>query len=165
MILTLLILLVVVLMPIGTGVLDWLGKTKYMAREMLWVLNISRYAISVLLMLCVLALIYRFGTVAKQRLTFISPGALFSVVVWSGLAVGFNAFINHFGSYDKTYGTVGGVAILLLVFYVDAFVLLIGAEINAELDRTVRGSASGEAQSPSAFIDPSTSSTTGLMVS
>jgi membrane protein len=58
------------------------------------------------------------------------------VVVWVVLGIGFRLYMDRLGGkgYDKTYGTLGGVAILLLLFYIDALVLLIGAEINSEID-------------------------------
>ena len=60
------------------------------------------------------------------------------------LGLGFKYYAIHFGRYHQTYGNVGGVAILLVLFYLDALVLLIGAEINSEIDfevlRVKRGS-------------------------
>jgi membrane protein len=50
------------------------------------------------------------------------------------LGLSFRLYVTKWGKYNQTYGTVGGVAILLLFFYIDALVLLIGAEINSEVD-------------------------------
>ena len=54
------------------------------------------------------------------------------------LGLVFRIYVQKFGRYEQTYGTVGGVAVLLLFFYVDSLVLLIGAEINAEVDNAMR---------------------------
>ena len=78
-----------------------------------------------------------------------SPGAIFTIIVWFVLGTTFRVYIDKFGKYDKTYGSVGGVAILLLFFYIDALVLLMGAEINAEINREVNiDSAAGRDPDP-----------------
>ena len=56
------------------------------------------------------------------------------MTVWLALGLVFKLYVAKWGRYNQTYGTVGGVAVLLLVFYIDALVLLIGAEIDSEVD-------------------------------
>ena len=56
------------------------------------------------------------------------------------LAVSFRFYVDRFGQYGRMYGAVGGVVVLLFVFYLDALVLLIGAEIDAEIDYTMTAS-------------------------
>ena len=85
-------------------------------------------------MFSLLAVIYYFGPSVRQNFRLLTPGAVFTIAVWLLLESFFRFYIDHFGRYDQTYGTVGGVAILLLFFYIDAFVLLVGAEINSEID-------------------------------
>ena len=77
----------------------------------------------------------------KQRFRVFSPGSVFTIAVWILLAFTFKWYVNAFGkdSYNRTYGTVGGVVVLLLFFYLDALVLMIGAEINSEIDYEVLG--------------------------
>jgi membrane protein len=86
-------------------------------------------------------LLYKFGTSVKQRLIFFSPGAIFTVIAWLVLGSSFRFYVDKFGRYDRTYGAVGGVAIILLLFYLDALVMLVGAEINGEVDRVLKISA------------------------
>jgi TM2 domain-containing membrane protein YozV len=97
-------------------------------------------------MLALLALVYHWGVSIKVKFHFITPGAVFSLAVWLILAFAFRFYLNRFGeaSYNKTYGAVAGVAILLLFFYIDASVLLIGAEINSEVDFAILGLASSD---------------------
>ena len=101
---------------------------------MLW--NVIRWTLSALLMSAVVSTVYYFGPMVRQPFRLLSPGGLFTVAVWVVLGLAFRFYVNSFGGtgYELTYGTVGGVAILLLVFYLDALVLLIGAEINSETD-------------------------------
>jgi membrane protein len=84
---------------------------------------------------------YNHGIAVKQRWRIFTPGAIFTILVWIVLGVTFRWYVNSFGkeSYHRTYGTVGGVAVLLLFFYLDALVIMIGAEINSEIDYEVLG--------------------------
>jgi membrane protein len=63
--------------------------------------------------------------------------------VWFVLDELFRFYVDRFARYDQTYGTFGGAAILLLFFYIDGLVLLIGAEINSEIDFETLGVARG----------------------
>ncbi len=140
-----LIVAVLILLPIGTVVTHFIRdhQIAYVSQGMLLGLNIARYSAALVLMIAVLAIMYHFGPRVRQRFHAITPGAVFTITVWLALGFLFRLYVNKFGKYDRTYGTVGGVAILLLFFYIDAVVLLVGAEINSEIDfglGIVRGS-------------------------
>jgi membrane protein len=102
----------------------------------LW--QILRYSIGVLLMLGVVAIVYHFGPNVKQRWRIITPGSVFTVASWILLGLVFRIYVDKYGKYSQTYGTVGGVAVLLLLFYLDSLMILIGAEINAEIDYAMK---------------------------
>jgi membrane protein len=152
------ILIVLVLLPLGTVARNFallygdrwladLGWSPHLLAPILLVWDIVRSLISVFLLFVVLAILYRYGPATKATFSLVSPGAIFSVVVWIVLGELFRIYIDKFGKYEKTYGAVGGVAILLLFFYIDAVVLLIGAEINSEIEAEMRKS------SQSLFVD------------
>jgi membrane protein len=132
-------LAVVILIPIGTAIERWLAAHSYLPLTLRIIFDVVRYLLALLLMLSVLAVIYYYGTSIRQRFQPLSPGAIFSIVVWILLDLVFRFYIDHFAKYELTYGTVGGAAILLLFFYVDALVLLVGAEINSEIDFEILG--------------------------
>ena len=102
----------------------------------LW--QVARYGLALLLLLGIVAVIYHFGPNIKQRWKFITPGSVFTVGIWLLLGVAFRIYVDRFGKYGETYGAVGGVIILLFFFYLDALVLLVGAEINSEVDCIAR---------------------------
>jgi membrane protein len=129
------IVAVLVLLPIGSIAIDMFPE---MHRNALPI-HILRFSLSLILMFGVMAIVYYYGPAVRQPFHFISPGAVFSIVVWLLLGMVVRAYINDFSHYDKTYGAVGGVAILLFVLYIDAVVLLIGAEINSEIDLIALG--------------------------
>ena len=134
------ILMAVILLPVASAILQTAGRYELVGLELtafLWLINPLRYGLSLLLLLGVVSLIYRFGPSLKTRLHIFSPGSLFCVAMWLLTAWGFRFYLNSFGAaenYARTYGAVAGVAVLMLLFYLDALFLLIGAEINAEID-------------------------------
>jgi membrane protein len=132
-----LILAVVVLLPVGTAVRSWLIHHELVTESNLgWIVlfDIVRWMLALLFMVSALTLVYHLGPSVKHHFHWLTPGAAFCLVVWVALGLVFKLYIERFGKYDQTYGTVGGVAVLLLFFYIDALVLLIGAEINSEID-------------------------------
>jgi len=146
-----LVLLVVLLIPIGSIAtriaVEWFGDwvKKYLA--VFYVFEIVRYVVGAMLMFAVLAVLYHFGpNLHRRKFRFITPGSLFVVLMWVATGYGFKVYIDEFGKYNQTYGTVGGVAILLLLFYIDALLLLIGAEINAGVDQAIVGKPVGVAE-------------------
>jgi membrane protein len=142
-ILTIMVILVFILLPVGTQVMRWLSNHHMLPWFFVWAVNFIRYGMALLLLFCVLATLYRFGTNVPQKFAFLSPGALFTVVVWCVLGYLFRIYVAKIGqlSYEKTYGAVGGVTLILFFFYIDALVMLIGAEINAEVDGAIRKAA------------------------
>lgn len=105
----------------------------------LW--QFGRYLLSVMFLFWLCALVYHFGPNVKQRFRVFTPGAVFTVTAWVALGFGLRLYIDRFGKYGEMYGAVGGVVILLFLFYLDALVLLVGAEINSEVDCAVRAAA------------------------
>jgi len=132
-------LTLLLLLPIGTIAIRWVEQSgyTYVSRPLVWTWKLSRLPLAVGLMLITVNVLYYWGPSIKQRYVVLTPGGVFSVGVWLILGFAFRFYADRYGKFNETYGTVGGVAILLLLFYVDAVVLLIGAEINSEIDYEV----------------------------
>ena len=82
------------------------------------------------------ALLYRYAPNRKNpRWQWVTPGSLLATVGFVAVTIGFGVYAQHFGNYNATYGSLGAVVVLLLWLYLSAYVLLIGAELNAELER------------------------------
>lgn len=140
------IIAVLVLIPVGNMVTkyvieNWPEKTTPIPKGILWAWNAARYCLAGVLMFMIVSVVHQFGIAVRQRWRVFSPGSVFTIAVWMLLAFAFRWYVNTIGkaSYHRTYGTVGGVAVLLLFFYLDALVLMIGAEINSEIDYEVLG--------------------------
>jgi membrane protein len=99
----------------------------------LW--NFMRYSFGCLFLVTAVALLYHFGPSLKQRWRWITPGSVVFIVGFGVCSAAFSFYVGHFGSYDKTYGSLGAVIILLFWMYLLAAFLLLGAEVNALLER------------------------------
>jgi membrane protein len=99
-----------------------------LAQVVRWVLLLGVFAGS-------LAVVYR---IAPDRdapqLKWVSLGAIVVTVIWALVSLGFSFYVDNFGSYDKTYGTIAGVIVLMLWLYVTCYLVLFGAEINSEAE-------------------------------
>ncbi len=105
-------------------------------------IQIGRWLVLALGVALGLSILYRIGPNAPgKRHRWFSPGVLVAMVVWLLGSAGFTLYVSFFGSYEKTYGSLAAVIVLLLWLYVSAFAVLIGAEVDAEtLPDTAAGS-------------------------
>lgn len=104
-------------------------------------LMMSLYYLRWLIMLCIItlgiAVLYRFGpNRSAPRWEWLSMGTLASTLLWILGSLGFSLYVSHFGSYNSTYGSIGAVVVLLMWFWLSAYIILLGASINCELERT-----------------------------
>lgn len=86
-----------------------------------------------------LGLVYRFAPARQTpHWHWLSPGTIAAALLWLVGSAGFSFYVARFGSYDKTYGPLGAVVILLMWLYVSAYIVLAGAELNCEIERARR---------------------------
>jgi len=96
------------------------------------------------------ATLYRYGpSRTKAKWTWITPGSLFFAVGWVILTLGFGFYVSHFGKYNVTYGSLGGVIVLVTWMYLSSFILLYGAEFNSEVEhQTARDTTADRGDKP-----------------
>jgi membrane protein len=86
-----------------------------------------------------LAVVYRFAPARHTpRWHWLSPGTIAAALLWLIGSAGFSFYVARFGSYDKTYGALGAVVVLLMWLYVSAYIVLAGAELNSAVEKTRR---------------------------
>lgn len=92
-----------------------------------------------------LAVLYRFGPSRDDaEWTWATPGAGMATMLWLAASGGFSLYVSRFGSYNETYGSLGGVVVAMLWLFITAYVVLMGAELNAEMERqTLRDTTEG----------------------
>jgi membrane protein len=96
--------------------------------------NTLRWLIIVLLLFYGNAFIYRYAPHIKERWPLVSPGSLLSTTLMLLTTVGFSYWVNHFSSYNKIYGSIGTVLIVMTIIYINALILLIGFELNVSIE-------------------------------
>ncbi len=105
----------------------------------------GRWAVALSVILSGIWVLYRFApTGPAARVRWLSPGAVFGLLVWAGASYGFSWYLSNFASYNEVYGSIGAVIALLMFLYITIFAVLLGACLNAEL-RAERSQAGGEA--------------------
>jgi membrane protein len=125
------VLLLIVGEPIGRTVAEIFGLGELF--ELVW--NIVRWPAALFFMVFTVALLYYFAPDVDQPFRWITPGGLIGVLLWVIASAAFSFYVNNFGTYNKTYGSIGVVIILLLYLYISSLTILFGAELNATLVR------------------------------
>jgi membrane protein len=99
------------------------------------VASLLRWPIFVLLTLFLLALIYRYGPSRRNaKWRWVTVGAVFAAFVWLIASIGFSYYVSNIANYDRMYGSLGAVIILLFWLYISFYIVLLGAEINAQIE-------------------------------
>jgi membrane protein len=106
---------------------------------MIW--KIAQWPIVLLFLLISLAALYYFAPdLREKRWDWITPGAVIAILLWLFVSLGFRLYLQFFNSYSATYGSLGAVIILMLWFYLSGIAILVGGEINSELEKAFRES-------------------------
>lgn len=98
--------------------------------------EVARWSLAVTTVLLGLGLLYRYGPNrrGKARVGWLTPGAVAATLLWGVATWGFTIYLQNFANYNKIYGSLGAVIVLLFWLYISAFVCLLGAALNAELE-------------------------------
>ena len=144
LILELMLAIVVVALIVSGPLATAIGQAIGLGDTALTIFNIVKWPVLLLIVSLMLAILYYAAPNAKlPGFKWISPGSVVAVVVWILASAAFAFYVANFGSYDKTYGTLGGVITFLVWMWITNIAVLFGAELNAELERS-RELAAGE---------------------
>ncbi len=141
--LSVLILVGVLLLVLGPQIGATIANVFGLGDLFLLVWDIARWPVALLFMVFTVALLYYFAPDVDQPFRWITPGGLIGVLLWVLASVAFNFYVSNFGSYNKTYGSIGAVIVLLLYLYISSLTILFGATLNATLVR-MKEEISGE---------------------
>jgi membrane protein len=135
------IIVSIVLLTFGPQIGGWIADQMGLGRvfQMAW--NVLRWPVIVGLLIVAMALVYYLAPDVEQQWQWITPRSIVAVCGWLLASLGFSYYVNHLGSYNATYGSIGAVIVLLTWMYVSGFFVLVGGEINAEIEHA---SASGK---------------------
>jgi len=119
----------------GNGIANSVGNLVGLSGVTTWTWKIAQWPVAVFFLLFSFALIYYFGPDVEFPVwNWISPGSVAGVFLWAVVSFGLRVYLHFFDSYSKTYGSLGAVMILLLWFYVTGVAILVGGEVNAEIE-------------------------------
>jgi membrane protein len=133
------------LVLLGPAVTAQLARLAGLGPVVAWAWTLLHWPVVLALVAAGTALVYYFAPDAEQEWVWVTPGSVLTTVLWVLASLGFRYYVTHFGAYTETYGAIGGVMVLLLWFYLSGVVMLLGAELNAELEHaSPYGKAAGE---------------------
>ena len=118
----------------GPALAERLGQTTGWGAPFEWTWLVLQWPLVFALVTTGIGLIFYFGPDADQDWVWISPGAVAATILWLLVSLLFKLYIANFTDYEATYGTVGGVIVVLLWFYLSGIAILAGAELNAEIE-------------------------------
>lgn len=128
-----------IIMTIGEYVFEFL-KTELRFKDSFWlyILNMGRWFILVVVYFVTISLLYRYGPANAKKWRFFSAGSWMATILAVLTFWGFSYYINHFGNYNKLYGSIGTLIVLMIWLYLNSLIILVGFELNASIDLSKR---------------------------
>jgi membrane protein len=137
------------------GLAERFGDIVGLGSTAVTVWNIAKWPVLLVVVSFMFALLYWAAPNVKHPgFRWISPGGLLAVVAWLIASGAFGLFVSNFGSYNKTYGALGGVVVFLVWLWISNIVILLGAEFNAELERQRAIEGGMEPPDKEPFVEP-----------
>lgn len=129
----------ILIMTIGQYVITFV-QFQFDTNSKFWVylITLTRWFIVVVLFFVTVSILYRYGPAHRRRWKFLSPGSILATGLAVLTSLGFTYYINHFSSYNKLYGSLGTLIVIMLWLYLNSLIILIGFELNASIDLSKR---------------------------
>ena len=133
------------LILVGPTVAQWIADRTPLGNVFVWSWMVLQWPLVFLLVCTAVGIVYYCAPDAEQDWVWLTPGSICATLLWLAASLGFKFYIANMGSYTETYGAIGGVMVLMLWFYISGLALLLGAEMNAEIEHaSPYGKARGE---------------------
>ncbi|MBB5179661.1 membrane protein [Planomicrobium koreense] len=129
------VIIALVLPIFGGAIIDAISTTLNLPEQTEIIFQVLRWVISIAVMSIVLAFLYKFAPNKHFPFKEVLIGAVIATVLWQVVSLGFSIYVANFGSYSATYGSLGGLIVLMLWFFLTGLILVIGAEINAVIHK------------------------------
>jgi membrane protein len=128
------IVLAFTMVVVGPSIIDYVASRVGLGPAFATAWNLVRWPLALVLVALGVGLVYYFAPDAEQDWEWITPGAVLATVLWLAASLAFKFYVSNFADYNESYGSLGGVIILMLWFYLSALAILLGAEMNAEIE-------------------------------
>jgi membrane protein len=150
----LLVLVGITLLIVGSNAGFWVARHLGIGNVFVTIISWIRWPITAAVITLGAALSYYILPNVKQEFKFITPGSIIGTLVWFLSSWGFSEYVGNFGSYNATYGSIGGVIVLMTWFFITGFILIMGGEINAILESKMIGGKASGAHAPGEAAPP-----------
>lgn len=128
------ILTSVALVVAGPAAAEQLATRLQLGEAFKWTWWVLQWPVVLALVATGIATVYYFAPDAEQEWVWITPGSVLATLLWLAASLGLRFYLTNFANYNETYGTIGGVIVLLLWFWLSGLAILVGAEFNAEIE-------------------------------
>jgi membrane protein len=128
------ILVSMTLVVAGPTLAERVANAMHLGPAFEWTWKVVQWPLVFGLVATAIAFVYYFAPDAEQDWVWITPGSVLATALWVVISLGFKLYLTQFGNYNETYGTIGGVMVLMLWFYLTGIAILVGAELNAEIE-------------------------------
>jgi len=133
------LLIAVGLLTVGNFTIKYLDKLAYFPSKITPVLLVSlNISIVAVLILFFISMIFYLAPNHNKQWRFISPGAVFACVSILLTTLAFSGYINAFNTYNKVYGSIGVLIVIMLLIYINTYILLLGYELNISIDKAAK---------------------------
>ena len=123
----------VVLIILGNTVITWVFDFAKISRFAANVVELFRWVVTLFLFYFSIALIYRYGAALNNKFKWLTPGATLATVLSIVSSLAFSFYVEYFGTYNKIYGSIGTIIVIMLWIQLNCFTLLVGFELNASI--------------------------------
>lgn len=133
------LLAAIVVLIVGESIIS--NMQEHIASESsfwIYAVTLSRWLIIIAIFFVSISLLYRYGPAHKLRWKFLNPGSVLATTLAVLTSIGFTYYINNFGQYNKIYGSIGTLIVVMIWLYINSLILLIGFELNANIDLAKR---------------------------
>ncbi|MDP9132270.1 MAG: YihY/virulence factor BrkB family protein, partial [Nitrospirota bacterium] len=134
----------------GARIGEWIADFIGMGWLFVIAWNVLQWPVAVFLMLFALAVIYYVCPDVEHDWRWVTPGSVCAVSLWLGVSLGFKAYVENFSNYNAAYGSIAGVIVLMLWLYLTGVVMLLGGEINAQIEHAASALRSLRVRTPTA---------------
>jgi len=118
----------------GKSVVNYLVELEILERSLvISIIVIIKWILVVLLLFMAISFLYYLAPAKRTDFRFVSPGSMLATILFIITSLGFSSYVNHFGQYNKLYGWIGTLMVILIWLYLNAIALLIGFELNVSI--------------------------------
>lgn len=133
------LIITIAAMTVGEISLNYINKGLHIkGNAVIYLIEFSRWALLGILYFVTISILYRYGPANTKKWRFFSAGSWLATILAFLTIWGFSFYINHFGSYNKVYGSIGTLIVIMIWLYLNSLILLIGFELNASVDISKR---------------------------